>query len=474
MKVLFVEPPKDYWFLMGEYLPPPLSILVLAAYLEAQENSVEIDVLDCQAERMGWKDLERYIECSNPDIIAPSGVATCNTYSVLRSLEIAKKVNPDVTTIVGGQHFTATAQESLEIYPEIDIIIRGEGEKTLTEVVRAEEEKKPLSSVRGISFRHEGKTVHNPPMPLLENLDELPFPGYHFVEGNMKKYHFTMMAGAKIRYALIEGSRGCLHRCTFCSQWSHWGGTWRSKNARRVADEMEYCFREYGSRFLWLADDNLGLGRRTNEICNEIVKRGIADEIMWFAQVRSDDITNNKEVLPAMRKSGCLWVLTGLESHNPRTLEIYNKKIKPSDAKEAIDLLKENDIFSQATLIIGERKDTHESIEELRKFANEVDPGIAIFMILTPFPGTELYESANRNGWIEDTNWAHYDMVHAIMPTESLSRRELQEELYQCYRSFYGSLNRRLGGIFSTNRLRRRTYGYLASQGLLKAFRDLF
>jgi len=95
-------------------------------------------------------------------------------------------------------------------------------------------------------------------------------------------------------------------------------------------------------------------------------------------------------------------------------------------------------------------------------------------MILTPFPGTELYETAKQNGWIEDTNWANYDMAHAIMPTETLSRKEVQEELYKCYRSFYGSVGRRFKGLFSPNKLKRKTYRYLASQGLLKALRDLF
>lgn len=474
MKVLFVEPPKDYWFLMGEYLPPPFGILVLAAYLEAQENDIEIEVLDCQAERIGWKDLERYVESSDPDILAPSSVATCNTYEVLRTLETAKKVNPGITTVVGGQHFTATAQESLEVFPEIDIIIRGEGERAFSEVVRAKEENKPLSTVKGISFQHKGKVVHSSSMPLIQNLDELPLPGYQFVEKNMNKYHFTMMAGAKTGYAIVEGSRGCSHRCTFCSQWGHWGGVWRAKSAKRVADEMEHCYTKYGSRFLWLTDDNLGLGSRTKELCDEILKKRIADKIMWFAQLRCDDIVNHRDLLPLLRKAGCLWILTGLESPNPQTLESFNKKIDPNIDKEAMKLMKDNDIFAQATFIIGERKDTHESIEKLRQFTNQVDPDLALFMILTPFPGTELYKSAKEKGWIEDTNWAHYDMAHAIMPTESLSRREVQEELYECYRSFYGSFSRRLKGIFSTNRLKRVTYRYLASQGLLKALRDLF
>lgn len=474
MKVLFVEPPKEFWFVMGEYLPPPLGILELAAYLEGQDKNVEIEVLDCQAGRLGWKELERHIESSNPDIVAPSALATCNAYTVVRAVETAKKVNPNIKTVVGGQHFTATAQESLETYPEIDIIVRGEGEQTFTELVQELKKNKPsLSKIKGISFRQNGKIVHTPPRSLIENLDALPLPGYHFVRKHMGKYHFTMMAGTK-NYALIEGSRGCPHKCTFCSQWKHWQGTWRRKSAKRIADEFEYCYNEFGSKFLWLTDDNFGLGKHAGDLCDEIIKRGFSEDIMWFMQVRCDDIIKHQDILPKMRKAGTRWMLVGIESGSEDTLKRFHKKITPEDAKQAIKLLKENDIFAQATLIIGERKDSAKSIAKLREFVNHLDPDLAIFMILTPFPGTDLYETAKQNGWIEDANWANYDMAHAIMPTETLSRKEVQEELYKCYRSFYGSASRRFKGLFSLNKLKRKTYRYLASQGLLKALRDLF
>jgi anaerobic magnesium-protoporphyrin IX monomethyl ester cyclase len=473
LKVLFVEPPKDFWFVMGEYLPPPLGIIELATYLESRDKNTQIEVLDCQAKRLDWKELERHIESSNPDIIAPSALATCNAYTVLRTVATAKKVNPNVKTVVGGQHFTATAQESLKAWPEIDFIVRGEGEQTLVELVQELKKRRPsLSEVKGISFGQKDKIVHNPPRSLIENLDDLPLPGYHFVEEHMGKYHFTMMAGGK-NYALIEGSRGCPHKCSFCSQWKHWKGTWRIKSAKRIADEFEYCYNEFGSQFLWLTDDNFGLGKHANDLCDEIVKRGIADDIMWFMQVRCDDIIKHQNVLPKMRKAGNRWMLVGIESGSEATLERLHKKINPNEAERAMKLLKENDIFAQATLIIGERKDSTESIAKLRDFVNHVDPDLAIFMILTPFPGTELYETAKQNRWIEDDNWANYDMTHAVMPTETLSRKEVQEELYKCYRSFYGSMGRRFRGLFSSNKLKRRTYRYLASQGLLKALRDL-
>jgi anaerobic magnesium-protoporphyrin IX monomethyl ester cyclase len=473
VKVLFVEPPKDFWFVMGEYLPPPLGILNLAAYLESRDKSIEIEVLDCQAQELDWSKFARYIESSDPDIVAPSALATCNTFTAIRAVSTAKEVNPDVITVVGGQHFSATAQESLESYPELDVIVRGEGEQTFAEVVQSFKEGRPaLSTVRGISFRHKEGIVHTPPRPLIENLDDLPLPGYHFVEESMNKYHFTLMAGAK-NYALIEGSRGCPHKCTFCSQWKHWNGTWRKKSPKRIADEFQYCYNRFGSEFLWLTDDNFGLGKHANNLCDEITDRGIADDIMWFMQVRCDDIINHRQVLPKMRKAGNRWMLVGIESGSGSTLESFHKTINPEDAKQAMKVLKEHDIFAQATLIIGERKDTAESIANLRKFVNHIDPDLAIFMILTPFPGTELYDVAEQNRWIEDLNWAHYDMAHAIMPTETLSTTELQEELFNCYRSFYGSASRRFKGLFSLNKLKRRTYRYLAGQGLLKMLRDL-
>ncbi len=474
MKVLFVEPPKDYWFVMGEYLPPPYGILQLAAFLESKRKDVEIEVLDCNAERLDWKGLERRIESFDPDIVASSALATCNTYVVVRTLETAKKVKPDVLTVAGGQHFTAMAHESLETYPEIDVIVRGEGEQTLVELVQASVGNKSFARTNGISFRHNEQILHNRSRSLIKNLDDLPFPGYHFVEDVIQEYHFTAMAGPRTRYALIEGSRGCPHRCTFCTQWRHWGGKCRVKSPKRIADEFKFCYENYGSRFLWLTDDNFGLGKRTSDLTDELIRQGFADDLMWFMQVRCDDVVKHRNLLPKVRKSGLRWFLLGVESHSSSTLETFNKETSPQEAREAVKLLKKNDIFAQGMFIIGERKDSAESMAGLREFVNDLDPDLAIFAILTPFPGTEIFDEGTRNGWIEDLNWANYDMVHAIMPTETLSREEVQEELYNCYRSFFGSWSRRFRGLFSRKEIKRRVYWYMAAQGIVNQFKTLF
>ena len=460
--------------MMGEYLPPPYGILQLAAFLEEKIRDVDIEVLDCQAKHLDWKGLQKYIESFSPDLVASSALATCNTYVAVRALEIAKKVNPNVLTVAGGQHFTALAHESLEIYPEIDVIVRGEGELALVELVRASSQKSQLTKVNGISIRKDGKILHNPPQPLIENLNDLPFPGYHFVDDVIHEYHFSVMAGPRTSYALVEGSRGCPHRCTFCSQWRHWGGRFRAKSSKRIADEMELCYRKYGSRFIWLTDDNLGFGERATDLADELVRTGISDDIMWFVQARCDDVVRNRGLLPKLRRSGLRWVLLGAESNSLSTLDNYNKGLRPEDIKGAVKLLKENDIFAHTMFILGERKDTTESISNMRGFVNDLDPDLAIFGILTPFPGTEVFELAKCNEWIEDWNWSNYDMVHAIMPTETLSRNEVQEELYGCYRDFYGSWGRRFKGLFSTNEMTRRVYWYMALGGVMKKLRGLY
>ena len=134
-KLLFVEPPRNYWFVMGEYLPPPSALLILAAYIERELPEIEIEVLDCQAERMNWQSLEKYIESSQPSIVLTSGF-TCNAYTCIRTCEIAKKVDEHIITVAGGIHFSFTPEESLICFPEIDIIVRGEGELTLVDLLQ--------------------------------------------------------------------------------------------------------------------------------------------------------------------------------------------------------------------------------------------------------------------------------------------------------------------------------------------------
>src|SRR5512136_3360368 len=168
-KILFVEPPRNFWFLMGEYLPPPTGLLVLAAYVHREIPDIEIEVLDCQAERRDWEGLRKAIESSRPSIVATSGF-TANAYTCARTAEIAKSVDSQIATVVGGSHFSFTPEESLNSFPEIDFIVRGEGEITLVELVKALMIGESIDGIRGVSFRAGGRTVHNQDRPLMPDL----------------------------------------------------------------------------------------------------------------------------------------------------------------------------------------------------------------------------------------------------------------------------------------------------------------
>jgi anaerobic magnesium-protoporphyrin IX monomethyl ester cyclase len=470
-KVLFVEPPKDYWFLMGEYLPPPTGLLALAAYLEKNLGDVELEVVDCQAESLDWDGVKKRISSSKPDIVASSGF-TCNAYVCARVAETAKKVDPGIVTVIGGQHFSTVDEQSLRSFPEIDYIVRGEGERTLLELIHTLKGRDDPSLVKGLSFLRNGQLVRTPARELIEDLDTLPFPAYHLVEKNLGKYHFAMMAG-KTRYLILEGSRGCQHRCSFCTQWRHWNGTWRTKSPKRIAEEMAYLRDELGAGFIWLTDDNFEYGRRGSELAEELGTKGFDDSVPWFFQSRTDDIVKHPEEVAKLARVGNNWQLIGVENNSPNVLKDFKKGATVNDAKEAVAILKKNDVFTQAMMVIGTRGDTSESIQALREYTFDLDPHLVIFSILTPFPGTEVYQSAKNNGWIEDDNFAHYDMAHAIMPTETLSRSEVQAELYDCYKEFFGSPLRAMQGMFSSNEIKKRCFRHLAGKRILGTLRQL-
>jgi anaerobic magnesium-protoporphyrin IX monomethyl ester cyclase len=123
--------------------------------------------------------------------------------------------------------------------------------------------------------------------------------------------------------------------------------------------------------------------------------------------------------------------------------------------------------------VLGSRKDTAESIDSLLRYSVDIGSAFSIYTVLTPYPGTDYHLTARENGWIEDTNYANYDMAHAIMPTETLTRKEVQEELWYCYRERYGSIAKNIAGAMSRNKLKRSLYRHMAGQKVLKTLRSL-
>jgi anaerobic magnesium-protoporphyrin IX monomethyl ester cyclase len=474
-QITFVEPPKAFWFPMGEYIPPPFGILCLAAYIEREIDSVNIEVIDSQSEKLDWTGLTRRIKKTSPDIVAPAGLSTCNSMHSLRTANITKEIDPEIKTIIGGQHFTALAEETLTHTHQVDAIARGEGEQTLLEYVKASRGDISIEEISGLSYRDGQSIYHNKERDLICDLDTLPYPGYHFVANHMKDYHFALMAEEDTPFAIVEGSRGCNHTCSYCSQWRYWNGGQRTKSPRRVAEEIDYLYKEYGSKFFWLTDDDLSINEWTVKFCDEIISLGLSDEITWFCQARCDNIVASREVLPKMKRAGNTWMLIGFDTPNTEDLKSFRRNdINEETSKKAVDLLRANGIFSQGTFIIGNRNDDRESIRSINVYADNLDPDIATFMVLTPFPGTEIYDIAKSNGWIKNFDWSEYDMIHAIMPTKYLNVEEVQEEIYKSYRFFFGSRTRRYRALFSTNPITKKVYRYLAKKAILTNLRNLF
>jgi anaerobic magnesium-protoporphyrin IX monomethyl ester cyclase len=217
----------------------------------------------------------------------------------------------------------------------------------------------------------------------------------------------------------------------------------------------------------------MNLRQRGQSLYEELRHRRCKDDIMLFFQARTDDIARNPDVIENLRDVATYWILCGVETNSPEMLKEYNKGITTGDAYNAMKVLTRSDIFSQAMFVIGGRKDTHESIEQIRQYSEDITPGLALYTTLTPFPGTIIHETAKKNGWIEDANYTNYDMVHAIMPTETLTRSEVQEELYRCYHSFYGSVTKGIAGVFAKNKLKRTLYRHMAGQRVLTQLRRM-
>ncbi|MCK5342720.1 MAG: cobalamin-dependent protein, partial [Candidatus Heimdallarchaeota archaeon] len=156
MKILLIEPPKKFWFVMGEYLPPPYNLLLLAAVIEQQLPDSTVKVIDSQAENLDWFGLEEVIKREKPDIVGSGSHATCNVYKTVRILDMVKRFDPEIVTIAGGAHFTMMDEISLKEYQNIDLIVRYEGEKALIAVLTHVQQqgftKKALKSIKGISF----------------------------------------------------------------------------------------------------------------------------------------------------------------------------------------------------------------------------------------------------------------------------------------------------------------------------------
>jgi anaerobic magnesium-protoporphyrin IX monomethyl ester cyclase len=240
---------------------------------------------------------------------------------------------------------------------------------------------------------------------------------------------------------------------------------------------MEWMYNTFGSRFFWFTDDNFCGGRPKliEELCQEMLSRGLnGSEIEWFAQMRVDSILKVGDGLQTMNRAGNYWQLVGGESPFSEVLDSYQKGIRGTQTVGAIKLLRKNNILAQLMVMLGHEKETRESIQQTMEWATDVvKPDFIITMLVTPYPGTPMYEDLNRKGRIIDNNWTNYDMIHAVCDMKYLTATELQEELYKAYRHVYDSWSRRFSGMFAKNKYKRRIFWYYFKAGVIGQLKRL-
>ena len=422
--VMLVNPPYP----PACYKHPP-SIPLGLAYLGAvlRENSIEVSILDAQVLKLSSSQIQEKIAQINPEIVGVT--STTLTYkSALEVAKAAKAACPKCTTIIGGCHVTFWDENAFKESPYIDIIVRREGEQTLLELARKIPKQESFADVLGITFKDSNGVIHrNPDRPYLEDLDSLPYPAYDLFPLEKFKVY-----GGRIQYP-IQMSRGCTFNCNYCSTVRMHGGIFRSREAKKVVDEIEFLNKKYGANYFFFVDDNFTLNpAKTKLFLEELRNRKLG--VTWDCQGRVD---TSKELWAEMKKSGCELVLFGVESGCKEILQAMGKQASLEQTKVAFKLGREAGILRVASVIFGFPGETRQTIEATTKFIHELDPDGILYNIATPYPGTPLYDIVTKMGWPQVTDWSRYDCYTPVFETPELSLKDLQEIRENAYRKFY-------------------------------------
>jgi radical SAM superfamily enzyme YgiQ (UPF0313 family) len=390
---------------------PPLSLLYLAAVLE--EVGVEVSVLDQPGLGLTMEETLEWVEKENPDVLGFSTLASSGRTAALISHEVKAK-NPNLTIVFGNHYATFNPERILRKYPSVDIIARGEGEKTVIELAKCLKNGEPLKTVQGINFRNEGEIVATPDQPLIKNLDSLPFPDRKLVDVD---YH-CLMAGANVapkKFTGIVTSRGCVYSCRFCSCTQMARNMWRPRSAQNTLEELQFLASE-GYKQLIFVDDSFTLNpKRVIEICRGMRKAKL--DMEWICEGRVDNCSY--EMVREMVKAGLKILYFGIESANQRILNYYKKTITPEQAETAVRTAKKAGVdVIVGSFIVGAPDETKEEIRNTIEFARRVPIDLPQFNILGAHPGNDIWNEFETRGLLKvDEHWETGVGVSKICPT---------------------------------------------------------
>jgi len=437
-KVLFINPPySNYGGVKGQGgKNAPLNLAYIASNLRYHRKNIEIDIIDAEGLELTLDELYKKVDKFSPNIIG----ITCPTPVFYTVKKICKELNlmdNTVPIVLGGPHPTALPKETLIEIPEVDVVFVGESEETFIEYVDCINERTSLETISGIAFRDNNEIVINSKRPLIDDLNQLPFPAKDLLP--LEKYYLPPTKRIKSEQATnMITSRGCPFDCSFCMAKMMWGKQTRFRTISNVLDEVqENVFKYNLTEFSFHDELFTGSKKRVLDFCKGIIDRGL--DISWVCMARAGTV--DKEMLDFMKQAGCGKIGFGFESGNERILKLMNKKATLQSAMQSAKLCKESGIGVEGAFILGFPGETIDSIKDTIHFAIDLDIDIAAFFIAIPFPGTELYRIAIQNGYLESNiNWEEFAPVSKLdspMIIPGISPEELKKWKTKAYRSFY-------------------------------------
>jgi len=354
--------------------------------------------LDTNVEGLDSGNIGKRIRGMSPDLIGFSAT-TMMVKEALREANAIKEIYPDVPIVMGGQH-ASVAPEQVLSNPSVDFVIRGEGELACIELVKQSEKigtKSDFSKILGLSYKKDGKIVHNPTATLVSNIDVLPYPAYHLLK-NLNSYYSPRTRKKPMTTCIT--SRGCAFCCVFCSVHTVMGkAVWRGHSPQYVANLIEYLIERFGVKDLSIQDDSFTEDmNRAEAICDEIIHRKLYEKIGWRLPngIRCDRVS--KRLLVRMKRAGCYHISFGIESGNQRILDTNGKKLKIEDIRNAVTWAHEVGIEVSGSFMIGLLGDNGYTIRKTIDFAKSLPLDFASFNIAIPHLGTVFYEIVKKRG----------------------------------------------------------------------------
>ncbi len=425
--VILINPPwikkeGNIWKKISSCMPP-LGLACIASFLE--KHNVKVVIVDAQAEQMSPQDIIQRIKKLSPLFVG----ITATTSIIDSAFEVAKSCReflPEAKIIMGGVHPTVMTEQVLE-NPNIDLIVRGEGELAFLELVQG----KDIKSIKGLSYKEGGKVHHNEKAAIIEDLDSLPFPAYHLLP--MHEYHPALGGYKRLPAISMVTTRGCPGRCTFCYG-SMLGGKLRHRSAENIIEEIKLLKAAYGIKEICFYDDTFTVFKNNvRQFCQLLIKEKL--NLSWSCFSRVDSI--DEEILRLLKKSGCHQIMYGIESADEQILKNINKRVSLEQANKVIAMTKKARIEVRAAFMFGNPGETEETMQSTVRYAIKSNPDVVVFNIATPYPGTEMFRWAKEKGYLKTFDWAKYDLATAVMELPTVSSATVEKYYKNAYKQFY-------------------------------------